>query len=478
MRNACNPSLSGRRWSSRVSRMVLFTLFLSLFGLLSAEEEAKAAKVIRSIRDDPTGGDCTLVGAWNAGTRTCTLAADTTDLISIDSDNITLDGAGFTMTGTNTGLDRYEKGAGIAVNIAGRTGVTVRDLTIIRFDYGIDLVYTSNSTITGVTATNNAWAGISLTGARGNIITGNVISNNSIDTGICIGYASGNNEVSGNQVSTTERGIYLHTTCTYNNISNNTLTGHVNALNFMEGDAYNQAEGNTISGNDVAVYSRNGSNGNVMAGNTVENNGSGFLIEDVEDNIVAGNTISGNGVQARVTGGAGNSFNRAMSDGGGNHWSDYDSPVEGCVDAGGDGFCDAAYQFEGGVDNLPLADPATQSTGGDCEQPLLRLAPPNPYWASYNDYLTRRLSSNMEIQNYGTTNAWNVNIVVTLNTNGVVALTRFPVALGAVPATTKKSFTMQYQVPNGVEMFRSTLYTSATVGCDTVYTYPDSVPVV
>lgn len=477
MKYACKNSLRGRESVARLARLIFFALVFSIFGALTAEE-ARAAKVIRHLRDDATGGDCTQVGIWSAATKTCTLGGNTTDLFSIDSNNITLDGNGYTITGTNTGIDRYETGGGIAVNVVGRSGVTIRNVKITRFDYGVDLYNTNSSTVTGVTAINSAWAGISLTGANNNTLTNNVISNNNIDTGICVGFASSNNEISGNQIAATERGLYVHTTCQYNNIANNTLTSHVNALSFMEFDSYNNVSGNTFSGNEVAVYSRNASNNNTMVDNRVENNGSGFLIEDVVNNVVAGNTISGNTIQARVTGGNGNSFNRPISAGGGNRWGDYDSPAEGCVDNNADGFCDSPYQFQGGIDNLPKADAATQTAGGDCQQPMLRLAAPNPYWASYDDYLQRQLSANMAIENYGTTNVYNVNVVVSLNTNGVMALTQFPVALGAVPATTTKSFTMRYLVPNGVQSFKSTLYTTATVGCDTVYNYPDSAPIV
>ena len=35
-----------------------------------------------SIRDDATGGDCTLIGTWNQTSKTCTLTADLSVAIS------------------------------------------------------------------------------------------------------------------------------------------------------------------------------------------------------------------------------------------------------------------------------------------------------------------------------------------------------------------------------------------------------------
>lgn len=459
----------------RIARLLFVTLFLTLTGWASAEE-ARAAKVIRSIKDDATGGDCTLVGTWNASSMTCTLSGNTTDLFSIDSDYVTLDGNGYTLTGTNTGLDRFETGGGIAVNVVGRTGVTIKNLKITRFDYGVDLYNTSDSTVTGVTATYSAWAGISLTNANNNTLTNNVIHNNSIDTGICVGFASSNNILSGNMISATERGIYVHTYCVFNEISNNTLSNHVIALNFVEHDTSNSATGNTFSGNQIAVLAQNGSNNNTLSANTVINNGTGFLLENVTNNLVVGNTITGNTLQAKVTGGGANGFNRSLTAGGGNRWSNYDAPAEGCVDLGGDGFCDSPYSFSGGVDNFPKADPDSQSTGGDCQKPMLRLLAPNPYWATYDDYVERRLSSNLGVENYGATPAYLVSVFGTVNTNGVTMLTPVPIQLGLVSAAATKPFTLQFLVPNGVQSFKSTMYTTATVGCNTTYSFPDSAP--
>lgn len=59
--------------------------------------------------DDATGGDCTLVGTWDAGSKTCTLTRDIDVGVKIGEtygmlDGVTLDGAGHTISaGGSTG---------------------------------------------------------------------------------------------------------------------------------------------------------------------------------------------------------------------------------------------------------------------------------------------------------------------------------------------------------------------------------------
>jgi hypothetical protein len=53
-----------------------------------------------TITDDSTGGDCTSIGTWNNAAKICTLSTDLTKGIIINSDQITLDGNGKSITGT------------------------------------------------------------------------------------------------------------------------------------------------------------------------------------------------------------------------------------------------------------------------------------------------------------------------------------------------------------------------------------------
>jgi len=51
-------------------RTIIGLVFAALFLMVSATAMAY------SIRDDATGGDCTQIGVWDAGTKTCTADGD------------------------------------------------------------------------------------------------------------------------------------------------------------------------------------------------------------------------------------------------------------------------------------------------------------------------------------------------------------------------------------------------------------------
>ena len=83
----------------------------------------------------------TSIGTWDIVNRIYTLTTDVHDdawvglAIKIDEDNLTLDGAGHTVKGPGGG----------GIRLTGRTGVTVRDLTVEDFGFGIVLSkYDSN----------------------------------------------------------------------------------------------------------------------------------------------------------------------------------------------------------------------------------------------------------------------------------------------------------------------------------------------
>ena len=99
-----------------------------------------------------SGGDCPAIGTWNAGSLTCTLNRDVTVSgsagIEITANNITLDGAGHTVTG-----DGATNAAGIEAG--SNTGITIKNSIVQHFQDGIYFGFTGSSTITGNTATLN-----------------------------------------------------------------------------------------------------------------------------------------------------------------------------------------------------------------------------------------------------------------------------------------------------------------------------------
>ena len=290
-----------------------------------------------NIRDDASGGDCASIGTWSAQTKTCVLTQDLNQGVVIDSDNIILDGNGRTITGGNTGS---------GVFLSGRTGVTIKNLNVQKFSQGILLDDSSNNTLTGNTASNNS-DGIALSyssvrTSNDNILTDNTVSDN-YDHGIHLD-ASRNNVLTDNTASNNNVGIYLSFS------SNNTLTGNTVSNNKSYG-IFLHSSGISSGGNIASI-------GNTLTDNTVSNNNVGVVLSTSVNNKIYNNNFINNATQAVVEYSylghvfSGNVFNLA-SPIGGNYWSDYDTPAEGCNNINGDAFCDAPYIYSIGQDNLP-----------------------------------------------------------------------------------------------------------------------------
>lgn len=148
------------------------------------------------IKDDSTGGDCNLIGTWDAQTKTCTLTTNSTDTIQIDSDNITLNGNGQTITGDNTGSGLY---------LYERNNITIKNLIVKDFAAGILLASSSNNTLTGNTTLNNFFS-IPLLFSNNNSLNDNNVSNNNL--GIYL-YYSDNTSLNNNNASNNGLGVNL-----------------------------------------------------------------------------------------------------------------------------------------------------------------------------------------------------------------------------------------------------------------------------
>lgn len=216
---------------------------------------------------------------------------------------------------------------------------------------------------------------------------------------------------------------------------------------------------NTITGNDTGIYI-DSSNGNTIAFNTIGNNGTGVFIGDSSGNTVTNNNLLGNSLQAMVSPDGGNDFLN-------NYFDDFDTPGEGCIDAGGDGYCDTAYVFAGG------SDPAPRTSADVCGKPDLRLFKDSTFWNSYADYLADELSVTYSVRNMSSQSAYDLRITSSTGDNGVVGLTGMPVLLGDLAGGGSVSTTIKYRLAAGVGQFISTTTGTSKNACGTLYTYPD-----
>ena len=315
---------------------------------------------------DGTGGDCYSTdggfgGIWEPATNTCTLKTHLTETIDISDNNITLDGDGYTITGPGSG-------DGVKSTDV-QTYITVKNLTITGFnngiwvrgsnhtltnntltgnDFGIELDSSSFVKVTNNTASNNAYAGIHMFNAHGNILSGNTANSNSeiagfwVDSsndntfngntansnsgvGFYVSQGSSGNILNGNIANSNSYGIFLsgsENTLSSNTANENTYDG----IHLFDAASYNKLDGNTAtfnSGSGIVLWGS--CDNNTVTGNTISSNTRfGIHLSSSTANIIYHNNIVDNSYapQASDDNSASNDWHElTLLEG--NHWSDY-----------------------------------------------------------------------------------------------------------------------------------------------------------
>src|SRR5271157_2918122 len=111
------------------------------------------------------------------------------DGIVIVRNNIVLNGAGYTVTGSGNGPESWN-----GTTLTNVSNVTVRNVTVKSFTNGIWLVNSSNSTLSGNNVTANSNNGIWLDSSSGNTLSGNNVTANN-DYCIWADHNSSNNTI-------------------------------------------------------------------------------------------------------------------------------------------------------------------------------------------------------------------------------------------------------------------------------------------
>lgn len=242
------------------------------------------------LNDNSTGGDCTLIGTWDASTKTCSMTTDATATIEIDSSSITLDGNGHKIIGrgTNSGIfmgQNRDTGEG---SRGTKEGVTIRNLNIEGFGDGIFFAtYSNNNLIENNNISNNSEGVLNYYGASMNKYINNKIINNG--HGVLISYSSGNN------------------------FSNNNISNNGGGIHWMDGP--NTLIGNIISSNGgygvFVDYITAYRSGGIIEDNIIINNRIGISLGDFWEGgvIVSSNFISNNSQGIVISGGHHKTFN-------------------------------------------------------------------------------------------------------------------------------------------------------------------------
>jgi len=244
--------------------------------------------------------------------------------MAFECDNVVIDGGGYSLIGN---------GNSTGIFILNRNGITVQNMKISNFSYGIRLIAesymgmtSSNNNLSGNSLTNNNY-GIYIGSSSNNVLRNNSMNNNTRNFGVQGEYANDvdvSNTVNGkpiiywvNQQDRTvpsDAGYVALINCTHItvqdlNLANNgqgvilysTTNSTITKNSIMNtGDAIYiyESSGNTISGNNLANNSngiRGQASSNNISSNNITNNESGIYFTGAStSNIISRNNITAN----------------------------------------------------------------------------------------------------------------------------------------------------------------------------------------
>ncbi len=238
--------------------------------------------------------------------------------IVIERDNMTLNGAGYSIEGTERAYDYHFDYRGI--DMSGVSNVTIKETNVKGFSFGILIDVSAHNTLFGNNITNNRY-GIFLSGSSHNVVFGNNVRAN---------------EYYGIRLSNSS----------YNFVSENEIIRNMDAGIFLSiRSSYNIISGNYISpgGGGVWIWD---SNNNSFVGNVVES----VMHVDLSrssNNYVYYNSFMNETIQVSIRNSVDNMWDNGFE---GNYWGDYNGE-----DTDGDGLGDTPYIIdENNQDNYPL----------------------------------------------------------------------------------------------------------------------------
>ncbi|MCW4034203.1 MAG: right-handed parallel beta-helix repeat-containing protein [Candidatus Bathyarchaeota archaeon] len=246
-----------------------------------------------------------------------TLTEDFVGNIIVWTDNIVIDGNGFTLQGS---------GLGTGIDLTEATNITIQNMVIKGFSNAIYIRKSSFITVRNNTLTENG-------GLNTPII-------NEAPTA-----TSSNNTFSQN-IITDNNGIGIVLSGNYGNASGNLITRNIGSgirLNGVNATVF----GNTITNNTETGLLSYGSD-NVITENTIANNTYGLVLSGYNNLFYLNNFVD----NTQLVSGFGSSINRWDNGTHGNYWSDYTG-----IDVDGDGIGETPYIIDSNnQDNYPLAE--------------------------------------------------------------------------------------------------------------------------
>jgi len=221
-----------------------FALIAVLFLVLVTAPELRTVKAEGAIYINADG---TVEGTDNIQRNgdIYTFTGNIAGRIVVERYNIVVEGEGYTLQGTGAATDGPARNIGI--DLAWMRNVTIRNVSITSFDYGIRISDAFNNVITGNDITNNGYGIEVILSSSGNSIYENNITANS-KGGIWLDFANGNT-ISSNQITNNKpKGIWIYSS------SNEIISENYVANNgygvFIDRSSYATLRNNTMVDNE------------------------------------------------------------------------------------------------------------------------------------------------------------------------------------------------------------------------------------
>jgi len=328
----------------KVSGIMLLLLLIGIFALAFNIQPVKASGTIYIMADGSIDPRDAPISTFDNVTYTFT--DNIYDSIVVERDNIVIDGDNYTVEGRYVSESK-------GIFLSGRSNVTIKNVTVKKFDYGIRLDGSSGNIIQGNTVTNNRHGiYLYLWSSSNNIVSDNNITANNGD-GIWL-YQSSNNTISGNNITNNDNGIYLWSSSNYNSISGNNITANNrHGIWLWYSSNYNSISRNNITNNYSGIRLYKSTGNNISENNIIVNNWRGIMLSWSSDNAIYHNNFVDNAEQVWSE----YSIN-FWDDGypsGGNYWSDYTERYPDAEELDGSGLWDTPYVIdEDNQDNYPI----------------------------------------------------------------------------------------------------------------------------
>jgi parallel beta-helix repeat protein len=241
------------------------------------------------------------------------LGADITDstaqsCLVIDTDDVVLDGQGFTIDGTET-----RDSVGVLVgDTTTPTNVTVQNLVVREWDTGVSLDQATASQVTDVTATLNR-DGVAVTGGADNLLTGVTASDNDQTAGNGVQVQGGSNlTIADSLVESNEQfGVLVEFSAADTLVTN--VTFRTAAIR-VDGAPRTVVENSSFEPGQfsLAVGIRGFSRGTVVRDNDVGTNDRGIVVDSPDVSVLRNTVVDSEDTNIELRGGSGASADNAV----------------------------------------------------------------------------------------------------------------------------------------------------------------------